>query len=157
MVRLEEPPYTDECWFTTKACGYKDATILIAVHPDLPVRAPDIVAMLRKWDFNIDVFKEVASWQSDNPDATANDAALWWLNGKSDLWDRMGYLPMPPLRSKPPSAPTRSPTAGRRSSLSPTSGAPLLDGLQRWLNRDSRGSGNHDRAGAGMVGISMPR
>ena len=87
LVRLEEPAYSDECWFTTKACAYEDATILIAVHPDLPLRAPDVVAMLRKWDFNIDVYKEVASWMSDNSDATANDAALWWLNGKSDLWE----------------------------------------------------------------------
>ena len=86
LVRLEEPPYSDECWFTTKACSYEDATILIAVHPDLPVRAPEIVQMLRAWDFNINVYKEVAAWQSDNPDATVNDAALWWLNGNSDLW-----------------------------------------------------------------------
>ena len=39
LVRLEEPAYSDECWFTTKACGYEDATILIAVHPELPGRA----------------------------------------------------------------------------------------------------------------------
>ena len=86
LVRLEEPPYSDECWFTTKACSYEDATILIAVHPDLTVNAPDVVAMLRKWDFNIAVYKEVAAWQSENPDATANDAALWWLNSNVDMW-----------------------------------------------------------------------
>ena len=86
LVRLEEPPYSDECWFTTKACAYEDATILIAVHPDMTVNASDVVAMLRKWDFNIGIYKEVAAWQSENPDATANDAALWWLNGNVDLW-----------------------------------------------------------------------
>ena len=86
LVRLEEPEYSDECWFTTKACAYEDATILIAVHPDLTTRAPEVVAMLRKWDFNIDIFKEVASWQSDNADASTNDAALWWLKGNTDLW-----------------------------------------------------------------------
>ena len=42
--------------------------------------------MLRKWDFNIAVYKEVAAWQSENPDATANDAALWWLNSNVDMW-----------------------------------------------------------------------
>lgn len=35
LVRLEEPPYSDECWETTKACAYEDAEILVAVHPDL--------------------------------------------------------------------------------------------------------------------------
>ena len=86
LVRLEEPAYSDECWFTTKACGYEDATILIAVHPDLTVKAPDVIAMLRKWDFNIEVYKEVAAWSSANPDASTNDAALWWLKTKADLW-----------------------------------------------------------------------
>ena len=33
LVRLEEPAYSDECWFTTKACAYEDAQILIAVQP----------------------------------------------------------------------------------------------------------------------------
>ena len=86
LVRLEEPAYSDECWFTTKACAYEDATILIAVHPDLPLRAADVVAMLRKWDFNIDVYKEVAAWLNENEGASANDAALWWLNSRGDLW-----------------------------------------------------------------------
>ena len=86
LVRLEEPPYSDECWFTTKACAYEDATILIAVHPELPGRAGDIVDMLRKWDFNIDIYKEVAAWLSDNPDAETNHAALWWLKTNADIW-----------------------------------------------------------------------
>jgi glycine betaine/proline transport system substrate-binding protein len=86
LVRLDEPEYTDECWFTTKACAYEDATILIAVNPDLLADAPDVVTMLRAWDFNIEVYKEVAAWLQDNPDADANDAAIWWLNSKVDVW-----------------------------------------------------------------------
>ena len=86
LVRLEEPAYSDECWFTTKACAYEDATILIAVAPDILTRAPDVVSMLRNWGFNIDRYKVVAAWQSENPDATINDAALWWLNGNRDVW-----------------------------------------------------------------------
>ena len=86
LVRLDEPAYSDECWFGSKACAYKDATILIAVHPDLTARAPGVVDMLRAWDFDVDAFSEVAAWQRDNPDADANDAALWWLNSKSDVW-----------------------------------------------------------------------
>ncbi len=86
LVRLEEPAYSDQCWFTTKACAYEDATILIAVNPDLPGKAPDVIEMLRKWDFNIDVFKEAVRWQDDNPDADTNDTAIWWLNSKTDIW-----------------------------------------------------------------------
>ncbi len=86
LVRLEEPAYSDECWFTTKACAYEDATILIAVQPEILTRAPDVVGMLRNWGFNIDRYKAVAAWSSDNMEATANDAALWWLNGNADVW-----------------------------------------------------------------------
>ena len=86
LVRLEEPPYSKECWDTTKACGYADATILIAVYPDLPARAPDVVAMLRKWDFNIEVYGPVLLWKLENPDANNNATAIWWLNSSPDIW-----------------------------------------------------------------------
>ena len=86
LVRLEEPAYSDQCWFTTKACAYEDATILIAVNPDLPGRAPDVIQMLRKWDFNIDIYKAVARWRGENPDAGINGTALWWLNSNPDVW-----------------------------------------------------------------------
>ena len=86
LVRLEEPAYSDECWSANKACAYEDADILIAVHPDLVDAAPDVIEMLKAWDFNIEVYKEVARWQNENSDASSNDAALWWLNSKSDIW-----------------------------------------------------------------------
>ncbi len=86
LVRLEEPAYSDECWFTTKACAYEDATILIAVVPDVLQRAPEVVSMLRNWTFNIDRYKAVAAWQSENEEATVNDAALWWLTGNKSVW-----------------------------------------------------------------------
>ena len=86
LVRLEEPAYSDQCWFTTKACAYEDATILIAVNPDLPGRAPEIINMLRNWDFNINIYKAVVRWQGENPDAGVNATAIWWLNNNADIW-----------------------------------------------------------------------
>ena len=86
LVRLEEPAYTDECWFTTKACAYEDATVLIAVHPDVVAGAPDVVALLREWTFDADKYRVVAQWLNDTEGANVNDAALWWLNGNEDVW-----------------------------------------------------------------------
>ncbi len=86
LVRLEEPPYSAECEYTTFACGYPDATILIAVYPDLPARAPGVVEMLRNWDFNINIYKAVVRWQGENPDADVKATALWWLNNNADIW-----------------------------------------------------------------------
>ena len=87
LVRLKEPEYTDECWFTTKACAYEDATILIAVHPDVLSGAPDVVEMLRAWGLNIDVYSAIAQWQRENADASTNDAALWWLKSNPGIWN----------------------------------------------------------------------
>lgn len=86
LVRLEEPAYSDECWSSTKACAYEDATIVIAVHPDLLEAAPEVIEMLEKWGFRIGIYREVAAWLDENSDASTNDAALWWLNGNADIW-----------------------------------------------------------------------
>ena len=88
LVRLEEPPFSEACWANPEAkpCGYQDATILIAVNPDLPGEAPDVVEMLREWDFNIEIYKSVARWQGENPDANVTATALWWLNNNADVW-----------------------------------------------------------------------
>ena len=86
VVRLEEPAYSDECWATTKACAFEEATILIAVHPDVLIDAPDVVEMLRAWEINIDIYKSIAKWMLDNPDADAKDAAMWWLKGNAAVW-----------------------------------------------------------------------
>ena len=59
------PAYSDECWEADKACAYQDADILIAVHPDMVDGAPDVVEMLKAWDFNIEVYKEVARWLNE--------------------------------------------------------------------------------------------
>ena len=88
LVTLEETPYSDECWYTTRACAFEDATILVAVDPRLPVRAPEVVEFLKKWDFNIDIYKGVVRWMSANPDASTEDAALAWLNDNGDIWSQ---------------------------------------------------------------------
>ena len=87
LVRLEEPAYSDECWFTTKACAFEDATILIAVNPDLPANAPEVINMLRLWDFNLEIYKQAVRWRGENPDANINATALWWLNSNADIWE----------------------------------------------------------------------
>ena len=89
LVRLSEPPYSNECWSTTKACAYEDATILIASNSDLPSSVPDVAAMLRRWDFDVDtVYKDIARWRFENSHADINATALWWLNNRSSIWSQ---------------------------------------------------------------------
>ena len=49
---------------------------------------PDVIDMLRNWDFTIDTYKAVARWQAENPDADTNVTAVWWLNSNADVWTR---------------------------------------------------------------------
>ncbi|MDE2817089.1 MAG: ABC transporter substrate-binding protein [Chloroflexota bacterium] len=87
MVPLAEPAYSDECWSTTKACTYEAVTALIAVRPELLTDAPEVVALLRKWDFTLERYKELAVWRLDN-EAGIAEAALWWLNHNADVWSQ---------------------------------------------------------------------
>ena len=88
LVRLEEPPYTEECWATTKACAYVDSDIRIAVHPSMLERAPEVVDMLRNFNIDIALFKDIARWSQANEGATERDAALWFLQAKRDAWSQ---------------------------------------------------------------------
>ena len=86
LVRLKEPEYSDECWATTKACAYRAATISIAVHRDIPGRAPEIIEMLRAWNLNLERYSEVGKWRLENRDASINETALWWLKSNVSVW-----------------------------------------------------------------------
>lgn len=85
MVRLREPPYSDACWASTKACGYEETTVLIAVRPALLERAPEVGAMLRRWEMHLDRYREIAIWRFENG-AGAGEAALWWLRENVHIW-----------------------------------------------------------------------
>jgi glycine betaine/proline transport system substrate-binding protein len=86
LVALDEPPYSDECWSTTKACAYGPASILIAVHPDLIASAPDVIAVLETWDMNIGLYDAVGKWRRQNEGVSIADTALWWLNNNVAVW-----------------------------------------------------------------------
>ncbi len=86
LVTLEEPAYSDACWFTNKACAYGPTSILIAVHPDLLLHAPDVIEVLRSWDITIERYDAVGKWRRQNDGATIDDTALWWLKTNVDVW-----------------------------------------------------------------------
>ena len=68
-------------------CAYPDARVLIAVHPSLIARAPDVVEFLRKWDFAASTQLAAESWMADN-NATHEEAAVWFLKNKEAAWTK---------------------------------------------------------------------
>ena len=85
LVRLEEPPYTEECWGDNMGCAFSDSQVLKAVHKSLLARAPDVIQMLQNWSFDVPTYRTIFSWMNANPGSEASDAARWFLNNNT-VW-----------------------------------------------------------------------
>ncbi len=85
LYQLEEPPYSDECWATTKACAYPEARVLIMVNNSLPGRAPEVVTFLEKWSFKAADQVAAELWMEENNEDT-DAGALWFLRNYRDVW-----------------------------------------------------------------------
>ncbi len=86
LVRLEEVPYTKECWDADKACAFDESLVLVAVHKSLLPRAPDVIGFLQNWEFSIDLYKSIFQWMDANPGSEASEAALWFLKNNK-VWE----------------------------------------------------------------------
>ena len=82
---LEEPEYTDECWEADKGCAYEASTILIAVRTELVEQAPDIVELLRNWEFSASLFAAAADYLAESGGEDFDVVAAWWLQN-TDEW-----------------------------------------------------------------------
>jgi glycine betaine/proline transport system substrate-binding protein len=85
LTRLEEPEYSDFCWFTTKACGYGPADVTVAVHPSLVQRAPDVIEFLRKWNFTSAAAEESEAFKVAN-DISFEETAIRYLKDNETEW-----------------------------------------------------------------------
>ncbi len=82
---LEEPPYSDECWASTKACAYPEAKVLIMVNSSLPPRAPEVIEFLEKWEFKAADQVATEIWMDENNEDT-DAGALWYLQNYREAW-----------------------------------------------------------------------
>ena len=81
---LEEPAYSEACWGASKGCAYATSEILIAMRSDIAEQAPDIVALLEKWEFSAASFIQAANYLGET-EAEYADVAAWWLQN-NDVW-----------------------------------------------------------------------
>ena len=84
LTILEEPdcPVGDG---PETGCAYPVARVLVAIHPSMITRAPEVVEFLRKWDFAAASQVAAEGWMADN-EATVDEAAIWFL--KNDpVWN----------------------------------------------------------------------
>ena len=83
-VILEEPPYTVECWEADSGCAYPTAEVLITVRTELLESAPDVIEVLRNWDWSASN-QLVAEGYFVETGAEYADVATWWL-ANNDAW-----------------------------------------------------------------------
>ena len=83
LTLLEEPKCAVGAGPET-GCAYPTAQVLIAVHPSLISRAPDIIEFLRLWDFDAASQVGVEGWMAE-ADATMEQAAVWFLKNNA-VW-----------------------------------------------------------------------
>ncbi|MEC5423750.1 ABC transporter substrate-binding protein [Virgibacillus sp. C22-A2] len=85
LTLLEEPAFDEEIWKDTKATEFPPNDVVVAVHKDLPEQAPELVEFLRNYETSSALTEEALSYMDDN-DASAEEAAVWWMNEHEDIW-----------------------------------------------------------------------
>lgn len=85
MTMLAEPPYTEACWDTDKACAYPVVEVSVGVSKEFYDSAPHLVEFLTKYETSQLLTSELLAYMQDN-DAEAEEAAQYFLRTYEDLW-----------------------------------------------------------------------
>ena len=86
MVKLEMPPFDQAKWDAkTYDCDFPADKVTITVHKDLPTKAPEVVAMLKKFTMTSSEMNAIlASMQKNKTEAKA--AAIEYLKSNTTTW-----------------------------------------------------------------------
>jgi glycine betaine/proline transport system substrate-binding protein len=85
LTVLEEPPYDAAVWDQNKGCAYPSVSLLVGARTDFEDKAPEVAAMLEKWEMNTATLSEALAYM----DAVAGepyDAAVWFLQNRESVW-----------------------------------------------------------------------
>ncbi|TMN22996.1 ABC transporter substrate-binding protein [Lentibacillus cibarius] len=86
LTLLQEPEYDPEVYEKTKATQSPPNDVVVAVHKDIPEAAPDVVDFLKNYETSSALTEEALDYMNDNEDASAEEAAMWWMNKHEDVW-----------------------------------------------------------------------
>lgn len=87
MTLLEDEPYSEELWNNGYACEVPAVDVTVAVHKDMPEKAPEVVDFLKNYQTSSKLTSEALAYMQDN-EAEADEAAKWFLKEHEDLWTK---------------------------------------------------------------------
>lgn len=85
LTLLEEPEFDQEIWDETKATEFPPNDVVIAVNKNLPDQAPEIIDFLSNYKTSSELTEAALNYMEEN-EASAEEAALWWMNEYEEIW-----------------------------------------------------------------------
>lgn len=92
FVKLEEPPFDRKVWDAMlasdnpgKACAYPETKVIVGANKAFAESAPTVAAFLKAYGMTSALTSAALAYMQDN-DASADDAAVWFLRSHGDVW-----------------------------------------------------------------------
>lgn len=85
LTLLEEAEYDEEIFEKTAGTAFPSMETVIIVNSDFPDQAPEVAEFLSNYETSSDLVSAALEYMAHN-DASAEEAAIWWLNEYEDVW-----------------------------------------------------------------------
>ncbi len=85
LTLLGDEEYSDEKWNDGYACEWPSVDVTVAVHKDMPEKAPGVVEFLKHYQTSSQLTSEALAYMQDNEVGT-KEAAKWFLKEHEELW-----------------------------------------------------------------------
>ncbi|MDC3413608.1 ABC transporter substrate-binding protein [Aquibacillus sp. 3ASR75-11] len=85
LTLLEEPEYDEDTWKETKGTEFPPNDVVVAVHKDFKEQAPEVYDFLSNYETSSALTEQALTYMSEN-DASADEAAKWWMQQNEDVW-----------------------------------------------------------------------
>ena len=93
LVKLEEPPYSEEAWDAFNAdpannppVAFPTVEVIIGANAKFAEEAPEVAAFLRNYETTGQMVSEALAYMQAHEGATARDAALNFIETRGDVW-----------------------------------------------------------------------
>ena len=88
MTPIEEPPFDQKTWDTTKGCSYQSVQVNILINAGLQKRAPDVVEFLKNYETTNAENIEISDFLKGKKGGKSEAAAMWFLREKEASWTK---------------------------------------------------------------------